>query len=194
MKSLRRKIDFYILSLGLLFIFFVIIALKPPASFSLNDIENWISFIQSNPLPVISTFGLFYCLFAYIRFTIELKGANELPFKIEKLENINYKHLTFLATYIVPLISFDFCKTRQMIVLGLLLVVMGIIYIKTDLFYANPSLALLGFHIYRSNGQFYNGERQGITLISRELLQENQRVSYIKQDEKIYYVRGLNEH
>jgi hypothetical protein len=33
-------------------------------------------------------------------------------------------------------------------VLALLLFFMGIIYIKTDLFYANPSLALLGFHMY----------------------------------------------
>jgi hypothetical protein len=191
MTNVRRKIDLYILSLGLLFIFFFIIAVELPDSFSFKDVESWKNLAMSNPLPVISILGLLYCLFAYFRFDFDLKGANEIPFEVKKLENINYEHLTFLATYVVPLISFDFGSGRQMIVLALLLVVMGIIYIKTDLFYANPSLALLGFHIYRASGQFTNGEREGITLICRERLTENQRVSYIKLDERIYYVRGM---
>lgn len=191
MTNVRRKIDLYILSLGLLFIFFFIISVEPPVSFSFKDAESWKNLAMSNPLPVISIFGLFYCMFAYIRFDFDLKGASEIPFEIKKLENINYEHLTFLATYVVPLISFDFGSGRQMIVLALLLVVMGVIYIKTDLFYANPSLALLGFHIYRASGHFKNGEREGITLICRERLAENQRVSYIKLDDRIYYVRGM---
>ena len=191
MTNVRRKIDLYILSLGLLFIFFFIITAKLPASFSFKDAESWKMLAMSNPLPVISIFGLCYCLFAYIRFDFELKGANEIPFEVRKVENINYEHLTFLATYVVPLISFDFGSGRQMIVLALLLVVMGVIYIKTDLFYANPSLALLGFHIYRASGHFRNGEREGITLICRERLADNQRVSYIRLDDRIYYVRGV---
>jgi hypothetical protein len=191
MTNVRRKVDLYILSLGLLFIFFFIIAAKPPDFFSFKVAENWKNLVLCNPLPVISILGLLYCLFAYKRFDFDLKGANEIPFEVKKLENINYEHLTFLATYVVPLISFDFGSGRQIIVLALLLVVMGVIYIKTDLFYANPSLALLGFHIYRANGHFKTGEREGITLICRERLAENQKVSYIRLDERIYYVRGM---
>lgn len=191
MTNVRRKIDLYILSLALAFIFFFIIAIELPPCFSFKNSENWKSLVISNPLPLISIFGLFYCLFAYFRFDFDLKGTNEIPFEIKKLENINYEHLTFLATYVVPLISFDFGNGRQIIVLALLLVVMGIIYIKTDLFYANPSLALIGFHIYRASGHFKNGERESITLICRERLEENQRVSYLKLDDKIYYVRRV---
>lgn len=191
MTNVRRKIDLYILSLGLLFIFFFIISAESPASFSFKEAVSWKNLAMSNPLPVISILGLLYCLFAYFRFDYDLKGANEIPFEVKNIKNINYEHLTFLATYVVPLISFDFGSGRQMIVLALLLVVMGIIYIKTDLFYANPSLALLGFHIYRASGHFKNGAREGITLICREPLTENQKVSYIKLDEQIYYVRGM---
>jgi hypothetical protein len=133
---------------------------------------------------------LLYCSFAYFRFDFDLKGATEIPFEIRKIEDINYEHLTFLATYVVPLISFDFGSGRQMIVLALLLVVMGIIYIKTDLFYANPSLALLGFRIYRANGNFKHENREGIILICRARLTEKQKVSYLKLDDRIYYVRG----
>ena len=192
MKNLRIKVDLYILSLGLLFIFFLIIAVEPPASsFSFKSIESWKDLAVNNPLPVISIIGLLYCIQAYARFVFDLNGANDIPFEITKLENINYEHLTFLATYVVPLISFDFDSNRQLVVLALLLVVMGVIYVKTDLFYANPTLALLGFHIYRVNGHFKNGDREGITLICREKLALNQKVSYIKLDERIYYVKEL---
>lgn len=191
MKNTCRKVDLYILSLGLLFVFFLIISIEPPDSlFSYKDPEAWKHLAASNPLPLISILALLYCLFAYLRFDFDLKGATDIPFEISKIDDINYEHLTFLATYVVPLISFDFGSGRQMIVLALLLVVMGIIYIKTDLFYANPSLALLGFHIYRANGGFKNGEREGIILICRGRLTERQKVSYMKLDERIYYVRG----
>jgi hypothetical protein len=192
MKNIRRKVDLYILSLGLLFIFFVIMTANAPAQgFAINDYVAWKALLAANPIPVISIILLMYCVFAYKRFDFDLKGATDIPFEIKNIESINYEHLTFLATYVVPLISFDFGSGRQMIVLALLLIVMGIIYIKTDLFYANPSLALLGFHIYRADGNFKIGDRDGIVLISREKLSEGQKVSYIKLDDRIYYTKGV---
>ena len=74
-----------------------------------------------------------------------------------------------------------------MLALGLLLVVMGAIYIKTDLFYANPSLALLGFHIYRASGNFKNGDREDLVIVCRGRLSVGDKVGYIKLDERIYF-------
>ncbi len=147
--------------------------------------------MAANPIPIISIVLLVYCFYSFKRFDFDLKGATDIPFEIKKIEGINYEHLTFLATYVVPLISFDFGSGRQMIVLALLLVIMGIIYIKTDLFYANPSLALMGFHIYRADGHFKNGMREGMILICRERLSVDQKAAYIKLDDRIYYARGV---
>ena len=192
MSVMRRKIDLYILSLALLFVFFIIIAIEPPTyPFAFGQAEAWKNLLTNNPLPVVSLLGIGYCLNAYRRFKYDLEGATDIPFEIKKIEDINYEHLTFLATYVVPLISFDFGSSRQIMVLGLLLVAMGVIYIKTDLFYANPSLALLGFRIYRANGNFKNGDREGIILISRNKLMAGKKVSYIKLDDRIYYVREV---
>jgi hypothetical protein len=191
MSNIRRKIDLYILSLGLLFVFFIVLTLKfPESGFISNDYAAWKAVLLDNLIPFFSILLLIYCVVAYKKFEFDLKGATDIPFEITKIESINYEHLTFLATYVVPLISFDFGSGRQMMVLALLLIVMGVIYIKTDLFYANPSLALLGFYIYRADGDFKNGNREGIILICRERLAERQKVSYIKLDDRIYYVKG----
>ncbi|MBI5429436.1 MAG: hypothetical protein HY938_03135 [Nitrosomonadales bacterium] len=193
MNDIRRKIDLYVLSLALLFLFFIILTAElPKEPFALRDIAYWLALAEVNPIAIISLFLLAYCFYAYKKFDFDLRGTTDIPFEIKKSEGINYEHLTFLATYVVPLISFDFGSGRHMIVLGLLLVVMGAIYIKTDLFYANPSLALLGFHIYRADGDFKTGERNGIILVCRERIQAGQKVSYIKLDDRIYYVKGVS--
>lgn len=193
MNNIRRKVDLYFLSLALLFLFFVIITAKlPDVPLLFGERVTWMAIAEANPIPMISLVLLVYCFYAYKKFDFDLKGATDIPFEIKKVEGVNYEHLTFLATYVVPLISFDFESGRHMIVLGLLLIVMGAIYIKTDLFYANPSLALLGFHIYRADGNFKTGDRSGIILISRGRIETGQKVSYIKLDERIYYVKGAS--
>ncbi len=180
------------ISLGLLFVFFIIMTINIPICMGKNcSFIGFQELLKNNILPFISVLFLIYCFFAYKRFNYELDGATDIPFKIKNIKSINYEHLTFLATYVVPLISFDFDSHRQIIVLALLLVVMGVIYIKTDLFYANPSLALLGFHIYEVDGNFKTGTRNGIILISRCKLKENEHISYIKLDERIYYAKKV---
>lgn len=194
MSGLYRKLNLYILSLGLLFIFFIIVTINIPMCFGDGcSLMKFKELPKSNLVALISGILLLYCVFAYKKFDFDLNGATDIPFEITKVQGINYEHLTFLATYVVPLISFDFESGRQMIVLALLLIVMGVIYIKTDLFYANPSLALMGFHIYQGDGSFKTGDREGIILICRGRLAEKQKVSYIKLDDRIYYVKGAKK-
>lgn len=192
MNSNFRKINLYVLSLGLLFVFIIIITFQPSASLTdLKSFAGWAAMAKSNYISLISLLMLVYCVFAYLAFEHELKGATQIPFTIQEIECVDYEHLTFLATYVVPLISFDFGSGRQLIVLALLLIVMGAIYVKTNLFYANPSLALLGFRIYRIDGRFKNDQRQGIIVICRGKLAEGDKVLYIKLDDKIYFAKGI---
>lgn len=189
---MTRKVGLYILSLWLLFFFVIIVTIQFPISFS--ESAEFIGFnklLTSNYLSFISLFFLVVGIIVYLKFMFDLKGTTHIPFTIVKIESVNYEHLTFLATYIIPLICFNLSNTRYLIVLFFLLIAMGFIYIKTDLFYANPSLALLGFHIYKVDGSFKTGKRENIILLTRERLTENQKVSYIKLDERIYYAKTL---
>lgn len=194
MNSIFHKINLYVLSLGLLFLFIVIITFVPSIAFSdLGTLDGWSELAKTNYVSLIAVGGMVYCCLAYVLFRHQLNGATELPFEVTQIESVEYEHLTFLATYVVPLISFDFGSGRQLIVLGLLLIAMGAIYVKTDLFYANPSLALLGFRIYRVDGHFKTGNRHGIIVICRSKLTLGQKASYIKLDEKIYFAKGAKE-
>lgn len=188
-----RKIGLFFLSLWLLFLLMIIITVNIPVCFS-GDCE-FIGFsylLSHNVIPVISIISLIIGALSYYDFKFRLRGAPERSFKITKIENIDYEHLTFLTTYIVPLVTFNFFSIRYQIVFVVLLFVIGIIYIRTDLFYANPTLAILKFRIYKVNGELKGIEtKKNKILITREPLNQDDRVKYIKLDERIYYaVKG----
>lgn len=187
---MKRKIGLFFLSLWLFFILTIIITIHIPICFSENwKFIGWIELLIKNIIPILCIIGLVVGLYSYLDFSYQLKKSTDMPFLITKVENINYEHLTFLTTYIVPLVCFNFIEIRYQIVLLILLIVICIIYVKTDLFYANPTLALLGFKIYKVDGKFENENREGIILICKNNLSKNMRCDYIQLDERIYYAK-----
>ncbi|SDY14721.1 hypothetical protein SAMN05444411_1392 [Lutibacter oricola] len=185
-----RKIGLFFLSLWLFFILTIIITINIPICFSENsEFIGFYELITTNIIPLICILCLFIGLISYLDFSYILKGATQMPFSITHIENIEYEHLTFLTTYIIPLVCFNFVNLRYQIVLVILLIVIGLIYVRTDLFYANPTLAILNYRIYKINGQFKGGVRENIILISRDKLELNQRCDYIKLDNRIYYAK-----
>jgi hypothetical protein len=149
--------------------------------------------LSNNVIPLLSLSALLIGTISYWDFTYRSKGTPELSFKIIEIENIDYEHLTFLTTYIIPLVCFQFENLRYIIVFIILLIVIGAIYIRTDMFYANPTLAILQFRIYKVSGEFRTGEtRKDRILISKDKLTKEDRVKYFKLDERIYYASRVN--
>ena len=185
-----KKINLYILSLAILFAFLAVINFPSPKVFFSDETQ---SILSKNILFLLSLLALLYCCYIYYHLEHSLKGSGELACKCQNLKQINYEHLTFLTTYVVPLAGLNLADTNANVYVGVffLLVLIGAVYIKTDIFYQNPSLALLGFHIYSADVHLKaNEQRKGIILITRTKLEEGQYVDYIKLDDRIYYARS----
>lgn len=84
-------------------------------------------------------------------------------------KNENYEYLTFLTTYIIPLICIDLKNIRYIIVLGILLILIGAIFVKIDLYYGNPTLALMGYRLYRAEIENVDAP-DGIILLTKDRL------------------------
>ena len=104
------------------------------------------------------------------------------------MEDANYEHLTFLTTYIIPLICFNLTSVRYVIALFVLLIVIGIIYVKTNKFYANPTLAVLGFKLYTATINKKNAPIKA-TIITRSTITNGSNIRYIELDNNVYYAR-----
>jgi hypothetical protein len=114
------------------------------------------------------------------------------PWRIEKVESISFENLSFLATFIIPLLCFDLDfnlnEGRNAVMLLLVLIAIGMIYIKANLYYTNPSLALVNFKIYKIEYS-YQGKTNRCMVLSREKLDIDDQIFSKLIDDKIYFAR-----
>lgn len=113
-KETMLKIKFYIISILILLVLAVFIDIK------LFDSNG--AFLGVYDLICCNWFSIISIIFIIMGFIFlllqnhELNGATNPCCRITKIENVNYEFLTFLTTYIIPLICFDFDKARYKIV------------------------------------------------------------------------------
>lgn len=186
-----EKFELYILSLWLLFLLIIVITIDVPMCFQPDC--SFIGLMElgvRNVVPAVALLLVGLGALYYLRFNYKISGSKSIPVEVSSVEDINYEHLTFLTTYIIPLICFNLTSERYLIVLGLLLVVIGIIYVRTDKFYANPTLAVLGFRLYSAKVTRRTGEEVKVTLITKDQIKDGDKIRFLELDSRVYYAKG----
>ena len=180
-RKIFLKVIFYFMSLWLLFLLASIITFKiePDKSIKQNLQMNFFSLVLMG-LSVLS-FSLNFVV------KDKTKSAANPSYTVKKVENKNYEFLTFLTTYIIPLVFINFNNKNHIIVIILLLIFTGIVFTKMDLYLANPTLALF-YKLYEIQIETNSGDRI-ITVISKDKLKESDEIEWIPFDERCWFVR-----
>lgn len=186
-----EKFELYILSLWFLFLLIIVVTVDIPVCLDRNcAFIGFAELVKRNVVPAIALAFVLIGVLYYFRFDYKIAGSKSIPVTISSVEDINYEHLTFLTTYIIPLICFNLTSDRYIIALGLLLIVIGVIYVKTDKFYANPTLAILGFRLYSAVVTRRTGQTVKVVLISKDRLQDGSQIQFLELDNRVYYAQG----
>ena len=196
-ESLRMgpllKSGMYLLSLWLLLVLVIVNKIDIPICLDCTFIgkDEIGSLISANALPLICGAALLISLFFYFTFIHIIDGVQEGPFEVIEVEDKTSDHLVFLATYVIPLLSFNLDTVRQIISLAITLSLIGAIYVKTNLFYANPTLSLLGFKIItvKFRPTKVNSISGNAILITREDIILDTNVNVSKLDKNIYFAK-----
>lgn len=111
------------------------------------------------------------------------------PRKIEaKTVNLqNSASLNYIATYIIPFLEVDLGKTADIVSLILLFIVMGFIYVNSNLIYTNPTLMFVGYSIFEIET---NNQRKIIVIHKGRSPNINKKLSIIELTENIYLGRN----
>jgi len=190
--ELWDKFELYIISLWLLFFLIIVVTVDIPLCFGEKcKFVGWEMLVATNIVPIVAFSLVLTGMFFYVRFDYRTKGSKKLPAEVIKVEDVNYEHLTFLTTYIIPLICFNLTSTRYVIVLAILLIFIGIIYIKTDKFYANPTLAVLGFRLYKVTLKTRISQKENIIVITKDRIYESDQIRALDLDEKVCFARKI---
>lgn len=184
-----RRITLFFLFLVSYIPLFVILAVQladeqlPEAGYGMLPIRT---IIHNNRLSLfflaISTAALaYYFIFSAVNFRSGFKN----PVRIRKVENTGVEYLSYLSTYIVPFVGLKLGTWNELVATALLFGLIGFIYTRTNLIYANPTLALFGYYLYRVT--LDNGDQR--TVISKGKVKENGFYAYKEFNEEIYFIK-----
>lgn len=142
------KLSLYCISLWILMLMLIVFKIDVSKMSIKPSLYECLEFIKKNIFSCICLGIIIFGMIGFVYFRDCLKNAKELPVEVEECESVNYENLSFLATYVIPLVCFPMKTAREIFVLFGVIVIIGCIFVKTNMYYTNPSLVLLGFNIY----------------------------------------------
>jgi hypothetical protein len=91
--------------------------------------------------------------------------------------------LAYVATYLVPFAAVAANTGRERVALGLFFVVLAVLYVRNELFYVNPILALFGFRMF----QVVSPSGASVVLLGkRSFLKANTTITARRLSEYVY--------
>ena len=164
-----------------------------PISCSFRKEVDWDSALHALLSPANIVALLSGCMLiigmASIHYVVyRLKGSpDSLPEKISDWEDMQQDYVKSLATMIslFSVLLIDYDSYRDLLILLVLLIAIYVCYVQTNLYYANPIMALLGYKIAKVE----TGSKtlpQGSILLYRGDLEHH--ISYHKVAANVYIV------
>lgn len=186
----KLKLRFYIISLHILFILLFMLTVDICGCFIDNHFIGLLPALFKNWFPGICLLFAAISLILTAGTEKEWAGSANLPYEIETIKNENYEYLSFLTTYIIPLVCIDLSNKRNVVLLAILLVLIGLVFIRTNLYYGNPTLALMKYKLYRVSIKNVDAP-DGIILISKDRLKKGSYVKWIRIDEYVWVAKEI---
>lgn len=187
--TLVAKILLYNLSLVPLYVLFIVKKIDISKIECLMQEYNHLSFyktiLQNNILVLGIALFIVISILAFRKLTSELNSGYGLPENFTKIKNIDFNHLTFIATYILPLLAFTLDNIRDMIFMIVLLIFIGAIYIKTNLYYLSPIFILFNIKIYSATDE--SGEEK--IIMTREEKMSKHEILHYTEIGDIYFAK-----
>ena len=144
--------------------------------------DNWFVIVYETLLVVM----VLIAIVSYFSFNNWKRYGQETHNKILKTTCINEHSLTFFMTYVIPLMVSDVLEIRNIISCSIVVLIVMVLMFKTDLFYQNPVLSLLGYNIYK-----IHINTEDFICIIRENLVDGDCVRKKKISRNIYVARKI---
>ena len=190
-----NKVKLYIISLMLLMVLVILSSFSVPICFDQNrTFCDRCEILTLNNCVAGVAFLMVLLAWCFIwQFNRSLKKSfDNLPIQLTSVENLNRDYLSFFFTLISCLVV-DFSDWNGVLAFVFILMVFGVLFVKTDWFYANPCFAILGYHIYKVTSRNPTSVKDGTIIISRDKLNGDEFINRISISENVLYTSKLVE-
>ncbi len=110
----------------------------------------FVLFLREQPVWAIAalalgSLGLIILLLFFLRFAPRLGAFQE---KVTGMQRRDGDVMSYIASYLIPFVALPFGGWQQGVALLLFFIVLGIVYVNSNLIHVNPMLNLMGYHLY----------------------------------------------
>lgn len=139
--------------------------------------------------PVVALFslglGLLGLAITYLYFKAVVFRRSPIQGDITSRHARGSEIMGYIASYIVPFVTFSLSSWRQIVALTLFILILGIVYIfSEDMVRVNPVFNLLGYRLYEVTVE---QGKDSFALITRRRIKYGDRVLLIKVDDGIFW-------
>ena len=141
------------------------------------------SFGRGSPTTICAALAIVGALLA----PAILIGARRLgrqPLHVETSEVRDGDVLAYVATYLVPFAAITATTARERGALGLFLLLIAVLYVRSELFYVNPMLAAVGYRVFQVTTP---GGTSVVLLSRRRFLRPNESVTSRRLSNYVYW-------
>lgn len=149
------------------------------------NIVNTCVLIGLTILSILGIVGLLYI--------INYKNNKYKTIKVLSKKNITDQHfLNYFSLFVLLALAFDLSKICFICVFVVILIFIGIVYIKNNIFYINPLLNILGYSFYDITYKDENNKTQEIRIFFKGTLEiTNQNYSLCISNRNLNFLKKL---
>lgn len=191
------KLSLYLLSISPVFLFSAILCAELPVCWPW---EKWefvsIDYLIEHNILSLSVLivGITVLISTCLPICYSIKhSAAQQSKTVISFESLNSEVITYVASFFVPLVSFNLHQINYWLVLILVFVLLGFCFFKSERFFCNPILLLFGFYVYKTKLKLHteSSEEKFVTrtIIVHGELAENALIKNIELTNNLYYAR-----
>jgi hypothetical protein len=122
-----------------------------------------------------------------------LSSGNDDSFTVWTAEPQREAYTTYLLGYLLPVILVDLNDSSAVIAVIVFVALLGLVYVRSNLVYLNPLLALAGFRLFTATGCLDLGPSRPVSMLvlaRRRHLPRGERLLVTGSEPDIRFVRG----
>ena len=149
------------------------------------------SFGRGWPSVACAVTAVVGCLMPLVVLPLVKKKVTPLPLRVVTSQLRDGDALAYVATYLVPFAAIGATTPRERLALGLFFLMLAVIYVRSELFYINPLLALAGLRLF----QVTTPKGASVVLITRRrFLASGTEVSARRLGDYAYWEARRDQH
>jgi hypothetical protein len=129
------------------------------------------------------TLGILSLLVTFLYMSRRTRTGGVSQAKITAVEKRDENVVSYIASYLIPFVTFPLNQPEQIAALLVFIVVLLILYVNSNMIYINPMFNLVGYHLYEITIQT---DQMSHYLIARQDIKPDKMLYFVEISDNVY--------